>query len=197
MRFYFVRHGETDWNKHRMFQGHTDIPLNENGKKQVQWAAQYLSDKKIEAVYTSDLARAHETAQIIAGAHGLKPIKDDRLREVNFGEWEGLSFNEISAKHKEALDAWLDDIIGTQLPGGGKIEDVLRNLVSFINDMISINYQELVVATHGGVIKTLIWHVNEGSVVLWEQEIFLGSITILDYDLDDQIFTLSEVNIVP
>lgn len=197
MRFYFVRHGETDWNKHRVFQGHTDIPLNEEGKKQVRRAAQHLSNKKIEAVYTSDLIRAYQTAQIIAEMHNVKTIKDDRLREVNFGEWEGLNYEEISAKHKEALDAWLNDIIGTQLPGGGSVKDVLRNLVSFIDDMISRNHQELVVTTHGGVIKTLIWHINEGKVVLWEQEVSLGSITILDYDVSSQRFKLPEVNFRP
>ena len=196
MRFYFVRHGETAWNKSRIFQGHTDIPLNETGIEQVKRSAEYLADKKIEAVYSSDLTRAVQTGDIIARLHNLQLIKDSRLREINFGKWEGLNFNEISEKYKEDLDAWVNDIINTRPTEGGMVKEVLRDLLSFLNDVVLLGYSEVAVATHGGAIKTLIWHARGGQVELWEQEVSLGSITILDYEHNSSRIALVKANII-
>ena len=100
-----VRHGETDWNRDGRWQGHSDTHLNEVGRDQARRVAGELSD--VDVVYTSDLARARETAEIIATAQGLDVHLEPRLRERSFGAWEGLTMPEIEVEFGEALARWL------------------------------------------------------------------------------------------
>jgi len=86
-----VRHGETDWNAEGRLQGHTDTPLNDYGRRQARALADELAGAPIDAVYTSDLARARETAEILGGRLGLPVALDPELREKNWGSWEGLT----------------------------------------------------------------------------------------------------------
>lgn len=89
-----LRHGVTDWNADGRFQGHADIPINHTGREQAAAAAAALAGQGISRVYCSDLLRATETAQIVAGRLGLGVTRDERLREVDVGEWSGLSMEE-------------------------------------------------------------------------------------------------------
>jgi broad specificity phosphatase PhoE len=86
-----VRHGETDWNAEGRLQGHTDRPLNEYGRRQAQRLADELAGEELEAIYSSDLARARETAEIVGERLGLPVVLDPDLREKNWGTWEGLT----------------------------------------------------------------------------------------------------------
>jgi broad specificity phosphatase PhoE len=97
MKFLLIRHGQTDWNLAQRFQGQSDIPLNEVGKKQAMALADRLTNESINIVYSSDLQRAIETSKIIMQMSDCKPDlhPDQRLREVNFGDWEGLTYDEI------------------------------------------------------------------------------------------------------
>jgi 2,3-bisphosphoglycerate-dependent phosphoglycerate mutase len=92
-----VRHGETDWNALGRLQGHTDRPLNEYGRRQARELAEKLAGEDIAAIYTSDLARARETAEIVGGRLGLPVVVDPDLRERNWGTWEGLTTTERDA----------------------------------------------------------------------------------------------------
>ena len=197
MKIYFVRHGETDWNKRKIYQGHTDIPLNEKGIKQAEGAANYLKDKQIQVVYASDLKRAFKTGEIIAGPHNLQPIKDSRLREINFGAWEGLDYKGIYAKYKKEFDVWYKDVFNTRIPAGERVKDVLDKLLDFLADKSGQKYKEMVVATHGGVIKALLGHLKKSERTLWEQPISPGSITIVQYDIEQGVLQIEEVNLLP
>ncbi len=105
-----VRHGETDWNRERRVQGHADRPLNEHGRAQAAALADELADEPLDAVYSSDLARAYETARAVAERHGLEVTVARELRERNFGTWEGLLDTEILARFPEAHEGpWGDD----------------------------------------------------------------------------------------
>jgi probable phosphoglycerate mutase len=86
-----VRHGETDWNAEGRLQGHTDTPLNDFGRRQARALAEDLADEALDAVYSSDLSRARETAEILAGRLGLSVVLDRGLREKDWGTWEGLT----------------------------------------------------------------------------------------------------------
>ena len=86
-----VRHGETDWNAEGRLQGHTDTPLNDYGRRQAAALGEDLAGDGIDAVYSSDLARARETAEIVAGRLGLPVVLEPGLREKNWGSWEGLT----------------------------------------------------------------------------------------------------------
>ena len=86
-----VRHGETDWNAVGRLQGHTDRPLSDFGRRQAQQLAEGLDDEELEAIYSSDLARARETAELVGERLGLPVVLDPDLREKDWGTWEGLT----------------------------------------------------------------------------------------------------------
>ncbi len=86
-----ARHGETDWNRERRWQGHADPPLNELGRAQARRLAEALAGEQLEAIYASDLRRAHETAEIVGARLGLPVTSDPDLREIDVGSWSGLT----------------------------------------------------------------------------------------------------------
>ena len=99
-----VRHGETDWNRERRFQGRADQPLNEAGRGQARELAELLRDEPVSAVYTSPLRRARETAEILAEDFGLRPQPLDALLEIDVGAWEGLTIDEVRAAYPGRAD---------------------------------------------------------------------------------------------
>ena len=96
-----VRHGETDWNRDRRFQGHADQPLNEAGRSQARELAEQLRVEPVTALYTSPLQRASETAAILGATFGLEPRALDALLEIDVGAWEGLTIDEVRARYPE------------------------------------------------------------------------------------------------
>ena len=92
-----ARHGETDWNRELRIQGSSDIELNELGRRQARFLAQELTDVDLDAIYSSDLSRAHATAAAVAATHGLSVKLDPWLRERSFGSWEGLTRDDVAA----------------------------------------------------------------------------------------------------
>lgn len=94
-RVILLRHGVTDWNDDGRFQGHADIPLNAAGRRQAEAVAERLADQGVTRVFSSDLARAAETARIVAARWAVEPRLDARLREVDVGSWAGLSLDEV------------------------------------------------------------------------------------------------------
>ncbi len=100
-KIYLIRHGETDWNKERRFQGQKNIALSDFGRKQAEQLASHLQSKKFDAIYASDLSRARETARIIAAKHRLPVNCSSDFRERYCGEWEGLTFDELVSKYPD------------------------------------------------------------------------------------------------
>ena len=103
-----ARHGETDWNRDQRFQGHADPPLNDVGREQAQALAERLAGERLDAVYTSPLQRASETAAIVAARLGLTPEPLDGLREVDVGSWSGLTRTEVEQQFPDGYRRWLD-----------------------------------------------------------------------------------------
>jgi len=154
MNLLLIRHGQTDWNRAQRFQGQSDIPLNETGRKQAQALAERLAAEPFDAVYSSDLQRATETASIIRRS-GFQP--DTRLREVHFGDWEGLTYDEIKAKHPEPLAAWEADIFKNAPPNGETLEELSVRVQSMLDELREKHEdQNVLVVAHGGVLQTLI-----------------------------------------
>ena len=123
-RILAIRHGQTAWNAAARIQGHTDIELDDTGQWQARRVAQALGDEDLQAIYSSDLARARDTAAPLAALHGLPVGIDEGLRERGFGDFEGLSFEQIEARWPDQALAWRrrDPAFG---PRGG---EVLRDL---------------------------------------------------------------------
>lgn len=124
MRIFLLRHGETDWNLQGRCQGSTDIDLNERGKQQARDMAAYLSSERIDALYSSDLRRALQTAEIIKQSHGLAVRVDSDFRELNHGAFEGLTFSDIRASHADFLVQWRREPAQLVIPGGERLVDV-------------------------------------------------------------------------
>lgn len=112
-RIVLVRHGETDWNRERRFQGHADRPLNEVGRRQARELADILRGEGLATVYTSPLRRASETAAIVSKCLGLEWHELEALREIDVGTWEGLTIDEVKARfpgasHNDWRSGWHD-----------------------------------------------------------------------------------------
>lgn len=127
-----VRHGETDWNRDHIWQGHTGPPLNETGRSQAASLANQIQG--VVAVYSSDTERALETAGILAGPHQLEVRVDERLREVNFGHWEGLTRAQIDARFADGFSRWTTGDSST--PDGGESDEAMaERVLAALNDV--------------------------------------------------------------
>src|SRR5688572_2831663 len=104
MRLLIARHGQTKHNLDHRYQGQIDAPLNETGVEQAAQLADRLSAEKVDVLYSSDLLRCVQTAELVAKKNRVDINKDERLRELSFGEWEGMSYNEIQAQSPDLLE---------------------------------------------------------------------------------------------
>lgn len=162
-RLILVRHGETEWNRTRMIQGHRDIPLNEVGLAQARAVAGQLAAEPIRAVYTSDLARARETARAIAEVHDLAVIDEPALRERHWGRFQGLRFDEIEALAPQAYQRMVVRDPAYVLDGGGEsIEAVVARVRTTLMRLGAAHRGSTVVAVaHGGVLDAA-WRIATG-----------------------------------
>jgi 2,3-bisphosphoglycerate-dependent phosphoglycerate mutase len=151
-----IRHGETQWNVDQRVQGHLDVGLSERGVAQARQLARWLTDEPLHAVYTSDLQRAHATAEILAGDRA--PVMDDpRLREAKFGVFEGLSSAEIEATYPEAFRAWREDAVANRPPGGETLEEMQERCMAALHEHLPKHPGQIVaVVAHGGPIRAML-----------------------------------------
>lgn len=149
-----IRHGETDWNAEGRWQGHSDIPLNENGRQQARALARRLAAWPIEAVYSSDLKRASETAEIIAAPLELTPILKTDLRERYSGFFQGLNGNDIRANYAEE---WQKLITGGEVEGVESNHDVQERMWRFFETVSAEhNGRMIALVSHGAALGMLI-----------------------------------------
>ena len=146
-----MRHGETAWNAAKRVQGQADVPLNRAGRRQARAAAHRLDDVDLVAVYSSDLSRALDTAHPIAQRHGLEVATDPAFREVDQGDWEGLTNDEVRARWPEL---WGPARHFSQRPGGETPEQVLKRALEGLARVVE-HYPSgaVVVVSHGGTIR--------------------------------------------
>ena len=148
-----VRHGETDWNAQHRWQGHSDTRLNDAGREQARLLAEGLPD--VDALYSSDLARARETAEILAGKIGLEVRFDERLRERGFGSWEGLTMDEIESAYPDDKRRWLAGT-GPGALDAEPFEAFATRVGSFVENVWQRHAGEKVlVVAHGGTIRVV------------------------------------------
>ena len=158
-RFILIRHGETDWNIEGRWQGQADVPLNERGREQAIQTADALAGIKFAAIYSSDLSRARDTAEVLASVAKLKVQFDVRLREIHQGEWQGLLISEIRAKYADAIRLRMIDPISVVPPGGETTLQVMERVVAAIEDIRQkYSGQTVAVVSHGFAIACLLVH---------------------------------------
>lgn len=155
-RILAIRHGETAWNVDGRIQGQLDVPLNESGRRQVRRLARAVAEDDIAAVYSSDLQRALETAQAVAGARGDAIVTDVGLRERGFGEFEGLSYTEINARWPEMGERWRRRDPSFGAPGGETLSDFYARSIAAATRIAARHPgQTIALVSHGGVMDCL------------------------------------------
>ena len=164
MKIYFVRHGETIWNKEKKIQGQSDIPLNEYGKELGYITADALKDIPFDIVYSSPLIRAKETAEILVKNRNLEIHEDIRLVEMSFGEGEGESLPEIHAHPEMKLHNFIHNPGEYTPPAGGEtFEKLYERCKSFIEEIIipsEAKYNAMLIVGHGALIRGFIHNIN-------------------------------------
>ena len=156
---FLFRHGETDWNREGRLQGHTDTPLNATGLAQAEALTERLRPHRLDAVVSSDLARAWTTARVVAEGLGLPLISEPGLREAHIGEAEGLYWPEVKSRFGEALtERWFTDD-DAAFPGGETgLTTRTRGLAALRRSADAQPYRRIGVSTHGAMVRQLMKH---------------------------------------
>lgn len=123
-RIYLIRHGQVAWNARSAYVGSTDIPLNDTGRAQAERLARRLERDDISAIYASDLSRARETAEIVAERLDLSVVLMPALRELDYGEWEGMPEVKVPKRYPELFEAWRADPAQVSTPGGETVQEL-------------------------------------------------------------------------
>ena len=157
-RLVLIRHGQTAWNLATRIQGHSDEPLNEHGHWQAAQTAQVLADADFAAIYTSDLARARDTALALARAQpaALAPVDVPGLRERHFGSFEGATFHEIDTQWPQAALQWRQRDVDFAPPGGESLAEFNARVLSAAIVLAARHPgQAIAIVSHGGVLDCL------------------------------------------
>ncbi|MBN9610233.1 MAG: hypothetical protein BGO26_01955 [Actinobacteria bacterium 69-20] len=150
-----MRHGETDWNLALRMQGHRDIPLSEVGLAQAKAAAASVGALEPDVIVSSDLQRAHATADVIGRVTGLSVRTDRRLRETSLGEWEGLSRDEVQTRWPDEWERWRHSDARIAPPGGESRVEVAARAQSVVDELDAGSCRTALLVTHGGLIVGL------------------------------------------
>lgn len=158
-RVFLVRHGATPLTADDRFAGSSDVPLGPEGQIQVERLADRLAAAPLAAVYSSPLRRTVTTATVVSAPHGLTPVLDDRLREIDHGRWEGLRRDEVQRMFPEEYAAWEIDPVHVAPQGGEDGEHVLARALPVMNDIIRRHAgQSVLVVAHKATNRLLIAH---------------------------------------
>lgn len=147
-----LRHGETPWNREEVFRGHADVPLNERGRAQARALAAALAAEPLAAVYASPLQRALQTAQPVAAACGLEVQVDQRLTDLDFGEWEGVPLREAPQRWPELFARWEREPGTVVFPGGEGLPVVRERAMAAIAEIAARHRGETVAAVSHRVV---------------------------------------------
>lgn len=196
-RVMIIRHGETAWNATGRWQGHAPVPLNDTGLAQAQALGAYLAAQgvRIDVLYSSDLRRAMQTAEAVAGPLGLKIHTDERLREVDLGEWQGLNRAEAQAWDTERYAAFEADWYTVPIPSGESRNQLKARARTAFDDLTARHTDQVIgLVSHGGTIGMLF----ESLFGRIERPTLTNtSLTIVERAAPDQPWTLVRVAWAP
>lgn len=193
-----IRHGETEWNVLGKFQGGKDINLSENGFKQAEILSERYK-KSFDYIYASPLKRAFETAKILASSSGKEPLLANNLREISFGEWEGLTLKEIEENYSEEFKIWKTDKIEAPIVGGDlSIKKASLRAANNIMEIVKAHKgSTIAIVAHGGIIKAGLI-----AILGWDMNMYhkmvLGNTSVseirFDENLNPMLITLNDTN---
>ena len=149
-----ARHGQSDWNATRRWQGHADRPLTAKGREQAQALAERLAHIQLDGIYSSDLRRAADTARVVADAQGLELVEVPALREVDVGSWSGLTREDAEERFPEGFARWRDGFPGWD--DGEEYDEMAQRVIGAVVDIALANEDgRALVVSHGGPIRAI------------------------------------------
>lgn len=168
MNIYLVRHGQTFANAEKKFAGIWDVSLNEIGINQAKSASEKLKHIKFDKIFASDLKRAFNTACYIAAPHNMEVVPTPAFREINFGKWEGKTYEEIKALDENGMEKWIADYQSFNAHGGESVADVYNRTSKAFDEIVNAYDKDadvnVLIVAHGGVIQTLLTHICYGDL---------------------------------
>jgi broad specificity phosphatase PhoE len=177
-----ARHGETVWNVEKVYRGRTDINLDEVGIKQAELLGKYLSNWELEAIYSSPLRRALDTANIIARYQKIGIHIAEGLIDFDYGEWQSLSEQRVKNLYPNLHDEWHNNPHKVRMPGGESLEDVKKRAIKIVNDVLSEYQGSVILVSHRVVNKVLICSLlGLGNSYFWNIKQDVSGITIFNY----------------
>ena len=188
-----VRHGETEENVKEIFRGRLDVELNETGIKQAELISDYLSPLKIETIFSSPLKRALETAKIIARPHQIEPQINEGLIDFNFGQWQGLSHQEVKKNYPALYERWLRAPQLAIMPNGERLSQVRKRVISAARE--AIKYERSILVSHRVTLKVLICALLKlPDSHFWNIRLDVAGITSFEYNPENERFILIKHN---
>jgi broad specificity phosphatase PhoE len=177
-----ARHGETAWNVEKVFRGRADVSLDEVGVTQAELLGKYLSNWELEAIYSSPLRRALDTANIIGRHHKVAPVVAEGLTDIDYGGWQSLSEREVNRLYPTLLNEWHSYPHKVTMPGGESLEDVRRRAVEVVDDIPTKHNGNVLLVSHRVVIKVLVCHLlGLGNSQFWNVRQDVCGVTVFDY----------------
>jgi broad specificity phosphatase PhoE len=178
-----ARHGETEWNASEIFRGRRDIGLNDTGIKQAELLGNYLTDLRIEAIYSSPLKRALDTARSVAKHHSLDVNVNPGLMDFNYGAWEGLTHQAVKDKYRELYTQWLKEPHLVNIPEGENLGEVRERAKSLLDRVVSKHSGLVVLVSHRVVNKVMICSMlGLENSHFWDIKQDLGGITVFEHE---------------
>jgi phosphoserine phosphatase len=152
-----VRHGQTPWNKDKIFRGSKDIPLNDTGREEARLAGEWLKGETIQAAYFSPLSRARDTGEAIARHHGLQVLDLPGLTDICYGDWEGQPLTEVKVNYADLYGQWETAPHTVRFPQGETLDEVRDRALKAVEEVVRRHpAQTVLLAAHRAVNKVLI-----------------------------------------
>ena len=191
-RVYLFRHGETANSKEVSFNGHFDVGLSAKGEDQFAEWAKVLKDEPFTAIYSSDLQRTRIGAQSLAEPHKLEPVPYPELRELSFGEWEGLSVTEVDKKFPKQLAKRMKNTEKFQVEGGETFEQLRQRVIPRFEEIIARHPNEqIALVCHGGVNRVILSHLLEVPIKrIFRMKQDYAALNIIQYYGDEPVVEL-------
>jgi len=156
-RIILVRHGQTPWNKDKIFRGSRDIPLNDTGREEARLAGEWLKGETIHAAYCSPLSRARDTGEAISRHHGLQVADLPGLTDLQYGDWEGLPLTEVKVKYADLYRRWETAPHTVRFPNGETLDEVKARALAAVAAVVQRHPEQTVLlAAHRAINKVLI-----------------------------------------
>lgn len=189
-----VRHGETEWNVLCKFLGSVDLPLNEKGRRQAGYAKEALKDEKIDVIYSSPMLRAYQTGEIIRGDRPLEIIKEDGLREISCGKWEGLNGKEVEEKFPGQIYLWGNKPEECRIEEGDTFREVSDRMIEAFWKIVNENRGKTILITAHMICLTLLMIHFGGKEIndLWDvKPISNAALNIVEVSEDNNVDIIS------